>query len=104
MQKGTGGSDDKESPCNAGDLDSIHGSVRSPGEGNGMDNSISKEKHYAHCHGQINYGISIRVMYQENARRIEGNAIMFYLLKNNLLENIFLPWSLSLIVETALSL
>ena len=38
MQKGTGGSDDKESPCNAGDLDSIHGSGRSR-EGNGMDNS-----------------------------------------------------------------
>ena len=39
MQKGTGGSDDKESPCNAGDLDSIHGSGRSPREGKGMDNS-----------------------------------------------------------------
>ena len=30
-----GGSDDKESPCNAGDLDLIPGSGRSPGEGNG---------------------------------------------------------------------
>ena len=79
MQKGTGGSDDKESPCNAGDLDSIHWSGRSPREGNGMTTAnISKEKHYAHCQGQMNYGISQSVMYQENARRIEGNAIMFY--------------------------
>ena len=30
-----GGSDGKASACNAGDLDSIPGSGRSPGEGNG---------------------------------------------------------------------
>jgi len=30
-----GSSDDKESACNAGDLGSIPGSERSPGEGNG---------------------------------------------------------------------
>ena len=30
-----GGSDDKESTCNAGDLGSIPGLGRSPGEGNG---------------------------------------------------------------------
>ena len=30
-----GGSDDKESACNAGDLGLIPGSGRSPGEGNG---------------------------------------------------------------------
>ena len=30
-----GGSDSKDSACNAGDLDSIPGSGRSPGEGNG---------------------------------------------------------------------
>ena len=30
-----GGSDDKESACHAGDLGSILGSGRSPGEGNG---------------------------------------------------------------------
>ena len=30
-----GGSDDKESVCKAGDLGSIPGSGRSPGEGNG---------------------------------------------------------------------
>ena len=30
-----GGSDDKESACNEGDLGSIPGSGRSPGEGNG---------------------------------------------------------------------
>ena len=31
----SGGSDGKESACNAGDLGSIPGSGRSPGEGNG---------------------------------------------------------------------
>ena len=31
----TGGSDGKESACNAGDPGSIHGLGRSPGEGNG---------------------------------------------------------------------
>ena len=31
----SGGSDDKESACSAGDLDLIPGSGRSPGEGNG---------------------------------------------------------------------
>ena len=31
----TGGSEDKESACNAGDPGSILGSGRSPGEGNG---------------------------------------------------------------------
>ena len=31
----SGGSDHKESACNAGDLGSISGSGRSPGEGNG---------------------------------------------------------------------
>ena len=30
-----GGSDDKASPCNAGDMSSIPGSGRSPGGGNG---------------------------------------------------------------------
>ena len=30
-----GGSDDKESACSAGDLGSVLGSGRSPGEGNG---------------------------------------------------------------------
>ena len=30
-----GGSDGKESACNAGDPDSVPGSGRSPGEGNG---------------------------------------------------------------------
>ena len=30
-----GGSDSKESVCNAGDVDSISGLGRSPGEGNG---------------------------------------------------------------------
>ena len=35
VQRFPGGSDDKESAWNAGDMDSIPGSGRSPGEGNG---------------------------------------------------------------------
>ena len=44
-----GGSDGKKSACNAGDPGSIHGSGRSPGEGNGytpqhscLENSMDK--------------------------------------------------------------
>ena len=35
-----GGSDSKESACNAGDLGSVPGSGKSPGEGNGSHSSI----------------------------------------------------------------
>ena len=45
-----GGSDGKESACNAGNLGSIPGSGRSPGEGNGnplqyscLENSMDRE-------------------------------------------------------------
>ena len=45
-----GGSDGKESACNAGDPGSVPGSGRSPGEGNGnplqyscLENSIDRE-------------------------------------------------------------
>ena len=48
------GSDDKESSCNAGDLDSILGLGRSPGEGNDyplqyscLENSIHREDWWA---------------------------------------------------------
>ena len=42
-----GGSDSKESASNAGDPDSIHGSGRSPGEGNGypLQYSSPRESH-----------------------------------------------------------
>ena len=49
MIKHPGGSDSKSSACNAGDLGSIPGSKRSPGEGNGypflyscLENSMDK--------------------------------------------------------------
>ena len=40
LDKNTGGSDGKESACSAGDLGSIPGSERSPGEGNGKPSSV----------------------------------------------------------------
>ena len=53
-----GGSDSKESACNAGDLGLIPGSGRSPGDGNGyplqyssLKNSIDKEAWQATVHG-----------------------------------------------------
>ena len=53
-----GGSDGKESTCNAGDLSSIPGSGRSPGEENGnplqyscLDNSKDREVWWATVHG-----------------------------------------------------
>ena len=53
-----GGSDDKESVCSAGDLGSIPGSGRSPGEGNGyplqhscLENSMDRGAWEATVHG-----------------------------------------------------
>ena len=53
-----GGSDGKESTCSAGDLDSIPGSGRSPGEGNGyplqysfLENSTDRKAWWAIVHG-----------------------------------------------------
>ena len=53
-----GGSDGKESACNAGDLGSIHGLGRSPGEGNGyplqyscLENSMDRWSWKAIVHG-----------------------------------------------------
>ena len=53
-----GGSDGKASPCNVGDLGSIPGSGRSPGEGNGnplqyscLENSMDGGAWWAAVHG-----------------------------------------------------
>ena len=53
-----GGSDGKESACNAGDLGSVPGSGRSPGEGNGnplqyscLENHKDREVWQATIHG-----------------------------------------------------
>ena len=53
-----GGSDGKESACRAGDLDSIPGLGRSPGEENGnpfwyscLENSTEREAWQASVHG-----------------------------------------------------
>ena len=50
----------KESTCNVGDLGSIHGLGRSPGEGNsyplqfsGLENSMGCIDEYGHCHGHV---------------------------------------------------
>ena len=45
-----GGSDSKESACSAGDLDSIPGSGRSPGEG------IGYPLHYSYLENSMNRG------------------------------------------------
>ena len=54
----SGGSDSKESTCNAGNLGLILGSGRSPGEGNGdplqysyMENSMDRGAKWATVHG-----------------------------------------------------
>ena len=62
-----GDSDGKESACNAGDLDSISGSERSPEEGNGyplqysyLENSMDRGPWWATVHGvtknNLNFG------------------------------------------------
>ena len=56
-----GGSDSKVSACNVGDLDSIPGSGRSPGEGNGnplqyscLENPMDGGAYQATVHGITN--------------------------------------------------
>ena len=58
MAKSPGGSDGKESTCNAGDLGSIPGLGRSPGEGHGnplqyscVENSMDRGAWWATVHG-----------------------------------------------------
>ena len=58
IHKIPGGSDGKESACNAGDLGSIPGSGRSPGKGNGnpfqyscLNNSLDRGAWKATVHG-----------------------------------------------------
>ena len=58
-----GGSDDKESPCNAGDLGLIPGLGRSPGEGTGyplqqscLENSMDRGSWWATVHGVAKSG------------------------------------------------
>jgi len=53
-----GGSDGKESACNVGDLGSIHGLGRVPGEGNAypaqyscLENSMNRGTQWATVHG-----------------------------------------------------
>ena len=55
-----GGSDGKESACNAGDPGLIPGSRRSPGEGNGnplqyscLGNPMDREAWWTSVHGQL---------------------------------------------------
>ena len=55
-----GGSDDKESTCNVGDLDLIPGLGRSLGEGNGypfqyscLENPMTREAWQATVHGVV---------------------------------------------------
>ena len=69
-----GGSDGKESACNAGDLGSIPGSGRSPGEGNGnmlqyscLQNSMDRGVWWSTVHGvaksQIQLTLSLLLGY-----------------------------------------
>ena len=58
LQKPKSGSDSKESACSVGDPDSIPGSGRSPGEGNGnplqypcMENLMDRGAWWATVHG-----------------------------------------------------
>ena len=64
-----GGSDGKEYACNAGDLDSIPGSGRSPGEGNGnplqyfcLENSMDRGAWQVTVHGVAKSQTSLLVI------------------------------------------
>ena len=66
FQSFPGGSDGKESACNAGDLSSVPGLGRSPGEGNGnllqyscLENSMDRGAWWATVHGVVKSWISL---------------------------------------------
>ena len=69
----TGGSDSKESACNAGDLGLIPGSGRFPGEGNGyplqyscLENPMDRGAWQATVHGVARVGHDgARILFQE---------------------------------------
>ena len=61
-----GGSDGKESACNARDLGSFPGLGRPPGEGNGnllqyscLENSMDRGAWWATVHGVMKYGTQL---------------------------------------------
>ena len=63
----TGGSDGKESACNVGDLDSIPGSGRCPGEGNGyppqcscLENTTDRGAWQPTVHGVAKSGTQLK--------------------------------------------
>ena len=65
-----GGSDGKESACNTGDLSSIPGWVRTPGEGNGnplqyfcLENSMDRGAWWAIVHGVTKNPIKLPVTF-----------------------------------------
>ena len=65
-----GGSDGKESTCNAGDLGLIPGSERSPAEGNGnplqyscLKNSTDREAWQAMVHGVTDWNTTERISF-----------------------------------------
>ena len=66
LQGSPGGSDSKESACNAGHPDSIPGSGRSPGEGNGnplqyscLENPTDRGAWQATVHGVTSYKVTL---------------------------------------------
>ena len=63
-----GGSDGKESTCNAGDPGSVPGLGRSPGGGNGnplqyscLENSMDRRAWLATVHGVMTEGLTLKV-------------------------------------------
>ena len=70
-----GGSDSKESPCNAGDPGSIHGLGRSPGEGHGYQLQYSCLENSMDCvvHAVTESDMTFTFITDDHMQKINSN-------------------------------
>ena len=89
-----GGSDGKESANNAGDVGSVPGSGRSPGEGNGnvlqyscLENPLDRGARQATVHGVTKSQTQLSMLTQQLSQPMAGSQIGNFLVSNPVICN-----------------